>query len=186
MPTPSNPQKQAFPLLSKGKWEMDQKQACLFKNMIYFPVPWICKINPVPLLPPQISPHFGVPCLQPTRASPLPGWEGHPPTPPPPPYNEQRRLQPGGRQGCWLRAGKAETEGWDEGARGRHSQVSSCDRHKPTASCPPTVSPSLSPGDRTKGLTGQGQGRWKVSGARLGICTTGFAENQLCDLEQVA
>lgn len=58
---------------------MDQKRACLFKNMIYFPVSWICRINPVPLLPPQISLHFGVPCLQPTRASPLLGWEGHPP-----------------------------------------------------------------------------------------------------------
>lgn len=145
---PCTPHKQAFPSLSKGKWEVDQKRACLFKNMIYFPVSWICRINPVPLLPPQISLHFGVPCLQPTRASPLLGWEGHPP--PQHPYNEQRRdtgsqtlaLQPGGRQDCWLRAGKAETEGRDEGARSRHSQVSSCDRHKPTASCPPTVSPT--------------------------------------------
>lgn len=45
--------------------------------MIYFPVPWIHRMNPVLRFPPQF-PRFGVPSPQPTQASPLAGWEGPP------------------------------------------------------------------------------------------------------------
>lgn len=141
MPTPSTLNKQAFPL-SKGKWEADQKRACLlkkkkksFKNVIYFPVPETHRINPVLQLPPQIPPPFAVPSLQPTRASPLPGWEGCSHLPPH--YNEQRRrgpwlTNPGppARRQTWLQAQgweNGEMKGWGEGARGRRSQMSSCE-----------------------------------------------------------
>lgn len=57
--------------------------------MIYFPAPWIHRINPVPRFPPPVFPPWSA--FPPTRrASCLPGWEGTPR----PRYHEQRAPGP--------------------------------------------------------------------------------------------
>lgn len=122
-PPPHN--KQAFPL-SKGKWEANQKRACLLKRKDFlkrdlFPSPpGSAELIQFRSSHPKF-PLFGVPSLQPTRASPLPGWGG---PPPPAHYNEQRRgpwltdpgpPRPVDQQGCWLRPGKMAR--WGDGVK---------------------------------------------------------------------
>lgn len=98
--------------------------------MIYFPVPWIHRINPVSWFPPPVAPFWSA--FFPTHPSKLSPRVGRDPfglittNREPLAYN----TQPSARRQMRLPAPgweNGKTERWGEGARGRRSQMSSCD-----------------------------------------------------------